>query len=340
MRVRGAGVGARRRSGRVPRGGSRRARRPSRAGARGSERRECRGAFTLDPVAAAGELAACLGVARHERAGPLRAVRAGRLAGSSCWTRAPSLGSRSRSPCWCSRLADGRGSASLPSRRFWSIAVSRVPWRIVARGLVPILWLLVFTLVVNAFLWRPDVGAAGGRADRHLGSRARTRPLLRLPDRASVLGTSVVTLTTSPVALTDALTQLMRPLRAMCACPWTTSRRCSRSRFASSPLPPRRPRRSSSRRRRGARRSTRAGRSSGARAWVPVLVPLFVNLFRRADDLAIAMESRCYTGQGRTRLHEPSMRVSDWVALVVGVTAARCRRDTAVMSEPSSHTSC
>ena len=58
-----------------------------------------------------------------------------------------------------------------------------------------------------------------------------------------------------------------------------------------------------------------------AKAWVPVLVPLFVNLFRRADDLAIAMESRCYTGIGRTRLHVQRMRASDWLALLVGVTA-------------------
>ena len=58
-----------------------------------------------------------------------------------------------------------------------------------------------------------------------------------------------------------------------------------------------------------------------ARAWVPVLVPLFVNLFRRADDLAVAMESRCYTGVGRTRLQERTMRALDWTVLAVGVTA-------------------
>ena len=40
---------------------------------------------------------------------------------------------------------------------------------------------------------------------------------------------------------------------------------------------------------------------------------------RRADDLAVAMESRCYTGVGRTRLHEPRLRPVDWAALVVGV---------------------
>jgi len=58
-----------------------------------------------------------------------------------------------------------------------------------------------------------------------------------------------------------------------------------------------------------------------ARAWLPVLVPLFVRLFRRADNLAIAMESRCYTGRGRTRLRELVMRTSDWAVLAVAVTS-------------------
>jgi energy-coupling factor transport system permease protein len=50
---------------------------------------------------------------------------------------------------------------------------------------------------------------------------------------------------------------------------------------------------------------------------VPVLVPLFYQLFRRADALATAMEARCYRGtEGRTRLHEHRMGASDWAALV------------------------
>jgi energy-coupling factor transport system permease protein len=55
---------------------------------------------------------------------------------------------------------------------------------------------------------------------------------------------------------------------------------------------------------------------------VPVLVPLFFQLFRRADALATAMEARCYRGsEGRTRLKEEHMTVSDWVAML-GVSAA------------------
>jgi energy-coupling factor transport system permease protein len=52
---------------------------------------------------------------------------------------------------------------------------------------------------------------------------------------------------------------------------------------------------------------------------VPVLVPLFVNLFRRADELATAMESRCYRGgDGRTRLKESRLAAADWAAMAAG----------------------
>ena len=59
-----------------------------------------------------------------------------------------------------------------------------------------------------------------------------------------------------------------------------------------------------------------------AKAYAPVLVPLFVNLFRRADDLATAMEARCYRGGvGRTRLHEARMQPVDWMVLGVGAAS-------------------
>jgi energy-coupling factor transport system permease protein len=136
-----------------------------------------------------------------------------------------------------------------------------------------------------------------------------------------VVGTSVLTLTTSPVALTDALSSIMAPLRAvrvpvddaamMFAIALrfvpTTAEEAEKIIVAQTA--------------RGAV-FDEGGPITRARAWVPVLVPLFVNLFRRADDLAVAMESRCYTGSGRTRLRELRMRNADWIVLAVGVTAA------------------
>jgi len=57
-----------------------------------------------------------------------------------------------------------------------------------------------------------------------------------------------------------------------------------------------------------------------AKALIPILVPLFVSAFRRADDLAVAMESRCYHGgEGRTRMKVLKMEKRDWIALVIGL---------------------
>ena len=202
-----------------------------------------------------------------------------------------------------------------------AVWAARVPWRVVARGLVPILWLLAFTLLANGLVWRSasavialgPLGISASGLARGLFFACRIVLL--------ILGTSLVTLTTSPVALTDALTRLMRPLRAIrvpvddAATMFsialrfipTTAEEAEKIIVAQMA--------------RGAS-FDEGGPIRRARAWVPVLVPLFVNLFRRADDLAIAMESRCYTGQGRSHLHELRMRASDWAALAVCVTAA------------------
>jgi energy-coupling factor transport system permease protein len=202
-----------------------------------------------------------------------------------------------------------------------AVAISKVPLRLAARGVRPIAWLLVFTIVLNA-LWPAErsttLASLGPLAldqeglIRGLFFGARIMLL--------VVGTSLVTLTTSPVALTDALSQLMRPLGALrfpvddaammmsIALRFmpTTAEEAERIVVAQTA--------------RGARFDA-GGPIARAKAWLPVLVPLFVRLFRRADDLAVAMEARCYRGHGRTRLREPRMRPADWAVLVVGVTS-------------------
>ena len=202
-----------------------------------------------------------------------------------------------------------------------AVAISGVPLRLVARGLKPVSALLLFTLLANSLrLDSPDALINVGRlAVDAEGLQAGSYFVVRIV--ALVLGTSLLTLTTSPVALTDALTRIMAPLRvvrvptediammfsiALRFIP-TTAEEAEKIVVAQTA--------------RGAVFDA-GGPIRRARAWIPVLVPLFVNLFRRADDLALAMESRCYTGSGRTRLHALTMRQTDWVVLVAGVTLA------------------
>ncbi|HET6351341.1 MAG TPA: energy-coupling factor transporter transmembrane component T [Coriobacteriia bacterium] len=205
-----------------------------------------------------------------------------------------------------------------------TVGLSRVPFGLAARGLKPIAWLLAFTIAINALfpaqrtealfqLGKLAVDAAGLKTGLFFGVR-----ILLL-----VLGSSLVTLTTSPVALTDGLAQLMRPLGrmrfpvddaatmmsiALRFMP-TTAEEAERIVVAQTA--------------RGARFDV-GGPITRAKAWIPVLVPLFVRLFRRADELAIAMEARCYRGEGRTRLRQPVMRATDWAVLASGVAFAAC----------------
>ena len=198
------------------------------------------------------------------------------------------------------------------------LALSRVPIGLALRGLRPVAFLLTLTLLVNGLRWQPESAlfrlgpVAVDGVGLSTGAFFASRMVLL------VVGTSLLTLTTSPVALTDALSRLMKPLRvvrvpvddvammfsiALRFIP-TTAEEADRLIVAQTS--------------RGAV-FDQGGPIRRAKAWLPVLVPLFVNLFRRADALAIAMESRCYTGVGRTRLNEPSMRTVDWATLVGGV---------------------
>jgi energy-coupling factor transport system permease protein len=199
------------------------------------------------------------------------------------------------------------------------VAASRVPWRLVARGLLPIAFILAFTVLINAVVRSsaPDtiatlgpLGISGPGLARGLFFALRIVIL--------VLGTTLVTLTTSPVALTDAIARLLSPLErlrfpatdvammlsvALRFIP-TTAEEAETIVVAQ------------------AARGARFGEGNPvrrARAYVPVLVPLFVALFRRANDLALAMDARCYRGTGRTRLYESRLHASDWVTLIVGI---------------------
>ncbi|HSQ22539.1 MAG TPA: energy-coupling factor transporter transmembrane component T [Coriobacteriia bacterium] len=200
-----------------------------------------------------------------------------------------------------------------------AVRVSRVPWRIALRGIKALTIILAFTLLAHAIRWNPAtvtlvrIGPLGVDGPGLLeGVFFATRIMLL------VVGTSLLTLTTTPVQLTDGLEYVMRPLRvvrfpagevammltiALRFIP-TTAQEAEKIMTAQAA--------------RGAR-FDEGGPLKRAKAFVPVLVPLFVNLFRRAEELAVAMESRCYRGgEGRTRLNVAVMRASDWAALVLG----------------------
>lgn len=186
--------------------------------------------------------------------------------------------------------------------------IARVPLRTFLGMLKPVLWIGVFTLVINSFAF------SGGF---HFVPSGFMRGLFFMVRLFVVMGsTALVTLTTSPVALTDGIAIMMRPL-ARLRVPVedvammisigirfipTIAEEIDRIMLAQT-----------------ARGATfdEGSLIKRARAWIPVLVPLFVGLFRRADALARSMDARCYTGIGRTHLRELKLRTSDVVVMLV-----------------------
>ncbi|HEY3318610.1 MAG TPA: energy-coupling factor transporter transmembrane protein EcfT [Coriobacteriia bacterium] len=211
------------------------------------------------------------------------------------------------------------GIAALAVAVAVAVRVSRVPAGAALRGLRPVALLVALTLLLHAVTL--DAAHAAIRVGRLGLDIAGLREGLFFGLRIVVLvvGTSLLTLTTTPIDLTDGLERLMRPLArlgvpagdiammlnvALRFIP-TTAEEAERVITAQQA--------------RGAR-FDEGGPAARVRAYVPVLVPLFVSLFRRADVLATAMEARCYRGgHGRTRLRESEMRGGDWIALAAGV---------------------
>ncbi|MFO7171972.1 MAG: energy-coupling factor transporter transmembrane component T [Bacillota bacterium] len=203
-----------------------------------------------------------------------------------------------------------------------AMAASRIPPLTLIRGLRPILIFLVITLAFNAFM-TPGETLWGWGPFRVTREGLAFGGLMALRLVLLVLVTSLLTLTTTPIALTDGLERLLRPFQrlglpaAELALMMTIALRFVPTLFDE------------------AQRILRAQQARGARlrvrgplaqmqALLPILVPLFVAAFRRADELAVAMEARGYRGgRGRTRMRELRYTWRDGVtALAVAAFAA------------------
>ena len=196
-----------------------------------------------------------------------------------------------------------------------SILVSKVPFRSLTKGLKPIIIIVIFTAVMNLFFTKGtpvcDVWLL-----RHItweGLVAAVKMLLRIV--MLIMGTFLLTYTTSPIALTDGLESLLGFLKKIKAPIHELSMMMSIAlRFIPTLI-------EETDKIMSAQKARGADFESGnifrrAKALVPILVPLFISAFRRADELATAMECRCYHGgEGRTALHVLSYERADWLVL-------------------------
>lgn len=181
------------------------------------------------------------------------------------------------------------------------IKISHVPFRYMVKGMKAILFLLILTVGFNLFLtpgeplfavWKLTITKEGARSAAFLAVR-----LVFL-----IIGSSVMTLTTTPNNLTDGMEKLMKPLKIFRLPVHEVAMMMSIAlRFIPILL-------EETDKIMKAQIARGADFESGnlikkAKAMVPLLVPLFISAFRRANDLAMAMEARCYRGgEGRTKM--------------------------------------
>lgn len=195
------------------------------------------------------------------------------------------------------------------------ILASKVPFSYIVRGLKPIFVILCFTFVLNMFM-------VDGRVLVRIGFLKITEEGLRLAVFMAVrlilllLGSSMLTLCTRPLSLTDGIERLLSPLKKIGVPAHEIAMMMTIAlRFIPTLL-------EETDKIMKAQQARGADFESGniiqrAKSLVPILVPLFVSAFRIAQDLAMAMEARCYRGgEHRTRLHELKLKQLDYGAMV------------------------
>lgn len=204
------------------------------------------------------------------------------------------------------------------------IVLAQIPLGYVLRGLRPVLFLLLVTVVLNVFF----SGLQGGTVLFKLGPLLATREsvlrALFIAYRliALVVATSLLTFTTSPVELTDGIERLLRPFRRIGVPAHELAMMMTIALRFIPTLLEETEKIIKAQMARGAE-FERGNVLRRARALVPVLVPLFVSAFRRADELALAMEARCYRGgEQRTRMKELRFAARDAVALAITLGAS------------------
>lgn len=209
------------------------------------------------------------------------------------------------------------------------MALGHIRPRALVKGLKPLVFIVAFTAVLNLFFTGGEDILFRWRFIKitYTGVGRAVSMVLRI--LLLVSGTFLLTYTTSPLAITDGLERLLSPLNKLHVPVYELSlMMCIALRFIPT-LIEETDRIMSAQKARGADLET-GSLPERARALLPLLIPLFVSCFRRADELALAMECRCYNGgQGRTRMKQLHMAWQDAVAfalgavLVAGVLALR-----------------
>lgn len=200
-----------------------------------------------------------------------------------------------------------------------AIALSRIKLKMFARSIKPILPFLVITAVINLLLISSGDVVWQWKFLKITDAGINTSVFMIIRIVLLIAGTSLLTYTTSPITLTDAIERLLSPLKKLKFPVHELAMMMSIALRFIPTLIEETDKIMSAQKARGAEIDT-GSFIKRARNLVSILIPLFISAFRRADELATAMECRCYNGgAGRTRLRQLKSAPRDYIALCVTI---------------------
>ncbi len=198
------------------------------------------------------------------------------------------------------------------------VKISKVGFKSLVRGLKPLVVIIAFTGILNIFFTPAETYLLEWGILRISEKGIQNALFMVVRIMLLVMGTFLMTYTTSPIRLTDGLESLLGPLKRLRVPVHELAMMMAIAlRFIPTLI-------EETDKIMSAQKARGADFESGnifqkAKALVPILVPLFISAFRRADELATAMECRCYHGgEGRTKLHVLKYQRRDYVALAGG----------------------
>ena len=202
---------------------------------------------------------------------------------------------------------------------FGAILLSRIPLKMFFKSVKPLVIFLVITAFLNLFLMTTGDVLWEWKFLKITDKGLETSIFMIVRIVLLVMGSSLLTYTTSPITLTDAIERLLSPLRKIKFPVHELAMMMSIALRFIPTLIEETDKIMSAQKARGAEIDT-GSFTTRAKNLISILVPLFISAFRRADELATAMECRCYHGgEGRTRLRQLKSAPRDYIALAVTI---------------------
>lgn len=195
--------------------------------------------------------------------------------------------------------------------------IARINLTMILKSVKPIMPLMIFTAILNLLFIKGETPLVSWWIITIYPEGIRTSLFMLVRILALIVGMSLLTYTTSPIMLTDAIERLLNPLKKIHFPVHELSMMMTIALRFIPTLIEETDKIMSAQKARGAEMDT-GSIFKRAKSLIPILIPLFVSAFKRANELATAMECRCYHGgEGRTRLRQLKTAPRDYIAIVI-----------------------